>query len=114
MGGIGAAYSDLAIITSDNPRSEAPEKIIDDIVPGIDGDTSFRYEPERLPNEFSRKGYVVITDRREAIALAVASALPGDTVLVAGKGHETYQIIGNRRLDFDDRKEVLKAVESAR
>ncbi|WP_300667927.1 UDP-N-acetylmuramoyl-L-alanyl-D-glutamate--2,6-diaminopimelate ligase [Desulfoluna sp.] len=114
MGGIGALYSDLAVITSDNPRSETPEKIIDDIVPGIDGNTSFRYEPERLPKDFARKGYVVITDRREAIALAVAAALPGDTVLVAGKGHETYQIIGNRRIDFDDRQEVLKAVESAK
>ena len=113
MGGIGAAYSDLAVITSDNPRSEAPEKIINDIVPGIDGDTSFRYEPERLSPGFAQKGFVVIPDRREAITLAVALALPGDTVLVAGKGHETYQIIGSQRLDFDDRKEVRKAVESA-
>ncbi|VVS90735.1 UDP-N-acetylmuramoyl-L-alanyl-D-glutamate--2,6-diaminopimelate ligase [Desulfoluna spongiiphila] len=114
MAGIGAAYSDLAVVTSDNPRSEAPEKIIEDMVPGIDGETSFRYEPERLSKEFSRKGYVVVVDRREAIGLAVASARPGDTVLVAGKGHETYQIIGTQRLDFDDRKEVLKAVESTR
>ena len=114
MGGIGASYGDLAVITSDNPRSEAPEKIIDDIVPGIDGELSFRYEPERLTQGFSQKGYVVIPDRREAIGLAVAIAQPGDTVLVAGKGHETYQIIGSQRLDFDDRKEVLKAVESAR
>ncbi|VFQ42444.1 UDP-N-acetylmuramoyl-L-alanyl-D-glutamate--2,6-diaminopimelate ligase [Desulfoluna butyratoxydans] len=114
MAGIGAAYSDLAVLTSDNPRSEAPEKIIEDMVPGIDGETSFRYEPERLSKDFSRKGYVVVVDRREAIGLAVASARPGDTVLVAGKGHETYQIIGDRRLDFDDRKEVLKAVEDRR
>lgn len=114
MGGIGAAYSDLAVITSDNPRREAPEKIIDDIVPGVDAETSFRYEPERLSKDFPRKGYTVVPDRRRAIALAVAVARPGDTVLVAGKGHETYQIIGNRRIDFDDRAEVRKAVESAR
>jgi len=114
MGAIGAAYSDLAVITSDNPRSEAPEKIIDDMIQGIDGETSFRYEPERLSINFSQKGYVMIVDRRKAIDLAVASARPGDTVLVAGKGHETYQLIGGKRLDFDDRKEVLRAVESAR
>jgi UDP-N-acetylmuramoyl-L-alanyl-D-glutamate--2,6-diaminopimelate ligase len=114
MGGIGASHSDLAIITSDNPRSEVPEKIIDDMVQGIDGDTSFRYEPELLSPGFAQKGYVVVPDRREAIGLAVALARPGDTVLVAGKGHETYQIIGSQRLDFDDREEVRKAVESAR
>ncbi len=114
MGGIAASYSDLAIITSDNPRSEAPEKIIDDIIPGIDGTSRFRYEPERLLKGFDRKGYVVMPDRRNAIGLAVAMAHPGDAVLVAGKGHETYQIIGDQRLDFDDRREVRKAVGNAR
>lgn len=90
MGEIAAKYSDFCIVTSDNPRSEDPKAIIDDIVPGL------------LKVENSR--YAVVVDRREAIRHAVYMAKPGDIVIIAGKGHETYQLIGDKVLDFDDRK----------
>lgn len=90
MGEIAAKYSDFCIVTSDNPRSEDPKAIIDDIVPGL------------LKVEGSR--YAIVVDRREAIRHAVYMAKPGDIVIIAGKGHETYQLIGDKILDFDDRK----------
>ncbi len=89
MGRLAAELADLAIVTSDNPRSEDPLAIIAEIEAGMSGD------------------YEVMPDRAEAIRLAVCEARPGDTVLLAGKGHEPYQIIGDRRLAFDDR-EVAK------
>jgi len=91
MGRIGATMSDLAIITSDNPRSEDPHAILRDVVAGAPADANTR----------------TIVDREEAIAAAVAEARAGDIVLIAGKGHEDYQILADRRIDFDDR-EVLR------
>lgn len=83
-----AQNADLIIITSDNPRTEDPRRIIDDILQGLPpGQTNVRVEP----------------DRRSAIRLAIEAAEPGDTLLVAGKGHENYQIIGDTKLAFDDR-----------
>lgn len=97
MGKIAGELSDLVFITSDNPRTEDPIKIIDDIELGI---------------KETGTEYFVIPDRREAIFKAVGQAQSGDVVLIAGKGHENYQIIGNDKFDFDDRRVALDAVES--
>jgi UDP-N-acetylmuramoyl-L-alanyl-D-glutamate--2,6-diaminopimelate ligase len=97
MGRAVAELADLVVVTSDNPRTEDPEKIIADILPGLDG-------LERLrPAECSlRRGYTVVVDRAEAIGLAIRQAAPGEVVLIAGKGHENYQIVGEARRPFDD------------
>lgn len=91
MGEAAAAYADLLVVTTDNPRFEEPEGIIADILPGIDR--------EKCPTE-------VIPDRRAAIRRAIDLAAPGDTVLIMGKGHETYQEVRGVRSHFDDREEV--------
>ncbi len=88
MGRIAGELSDYAIVTSDNPRNEAPGDIINDILPGL---------------ETSGGEYAVIENRREAIRAALGLARAGDVVLLAGKGHETYQIIKGRSYDFDER-----------
>ncbi len=87
MGRIAADLADLVVVTSDNPRTEDPERIIDDIVAGIPAGSAVR----RIP------------DRREAIQCALGEARPGDTLLLAGKGHETYQIVGAESFPFDER-----------
>lgn len=92
-----AKRSDRVVLTSDNPRDEEPEAIIADMRAGLDEAQSART--------------LSIVDRREAIRTAVALASPGDVILVAGKGHETYQIIGGRTYHFDDREEVAKALQ---
>jgi UDP-N-acetylmuramoyl-L-alanyl-D-glutamate--2,6-diaminopimelate ligase len=100
MGQIAARLGDRIWVTSDNPRSERPEAIIDEIVPGVraaGGQGRFVAEP----------------DRRAAIAAALGWAERGDTVVIAGKGHETYQIIGADVLPFDDR-EIARAILAAR
>jgi UDP-N-acetylmuramoyl-L-alanyl-D-glutamate--2,6-diaminopimelate ligase len=88
--------SDFVVLTSDNPRSEDPERILDEIVRGLD--------PTPEPGAPKRAGtpYLRIRDRREAIERAIRTAQPGDLVLIAGKGHEKYQVIGERTLPFDD------------
>jgi UDP-N-acetylmuramoyl-L-alanyl-D-glutamate--2,6-diaminopimelate ligase len=86
MGGIAGRGADVVIVTSDNPRTEDPEAIIDDIVAGMQG------------MKFQREG-----DRHVAIATALSQARPGDLVVLAGKGHEDYQVIGTRREPFDER-----------
>jgi len=113
MGKIAATLSDLAIITSDNPRTEDPSKILDEIEMGI-GTDSNRYLPEDMINGFNEKGYMVIADRRAAIDLAVSIAGKSDIVLVAGKGHEDYQIVGTRKFPFDDRMVVREAISGRR
>jgi UDP-N-acetylmuramoyl-L-alanyl-D-glutamate--2,6-diaminopimelate ligase len=101
MGEIAVRGADHAIVTSDNPRTESPSAIIEDILAGTKGaDARARVE--------------VIENRREAIRRAVAAAAAGDIVLVAGKGHEDYQIVGTEKLHFDDREEVLAAVANLR
>jgi len=85
MGRLAANLADLAIVTSDNPRTEDPERIIDDVVAGMSGGSVER-----------------VADRREAMARALEIGREGDTVLLAGKGHETYQVIGTTRLPFDE------------
>jgi UDP-N-acetylmuramoyl-L-alanyl-D-glutamate--2,6-diaminopimelate ligase len=99
MGAIAASFSDLCVITSDNPRTEDPNRIIEDILAG------------------TRQGHsetVVEMDRRQAIELALGKAKRGDFVLVAGKGHETYQIFKDRTIHFDDREVVREYLEENR
>lgn len=109
MGRIAMTLSDLTILTSDNPRSEPPMAIIEDILTGINN--GYRpYTTERLPGPADRSGYVVEPDRRRAIHLGIEVAQSGDTVLIAGKGHETYQIIADQRIAFDDRREAARAL----
>jgi UDP-N-acetylmuramoyl-L-alanyl-D-glutamate--2,6-diaminopimelate ligase len=97
MGRIAAELSDLAIATSDNPRTEDPDAIIDDIEQGMGGLRHLR-----------------ITDRLSAIHAALDEARSGDTLLLAGKGHETYQVIGTEKLPFDEREIVQQAVRGER
>lgn len=99
MGAVAARLSDVVIVTSDNPRSEDPERIIDEVERGIGpgGSPWFR-----------------LSDRREAIARAIAEARPRDVVVVAGKGHEKYQIVGTRVLPFDDAAVVRRELEQRR
>ncbi|MBW2558095.1 MAG: UDP-N-acetylmuramoyl-L-alanyl-D-glutamate--2,6-diaminopimelate ligase, partial [Deltaproteobacteria bacterium] len=113
MGKIAATLSDLAIITSDNPRTEDPSKIMNEIEAGIDTDSK-RYFPENIINGFNEKGYMIVADRRTAINLAVSIAGESDIVLVAGKGHEDYQIMGTRKFSFDDRVVVREALSARR
>jgi UDP-N-acetylmuramoyl-L-alanyl-D-glutamate--2,6-diaminopimelate ligase len=111
MGRIAGELSHLSLVTSDNPRSEDPDKIIQDIEKGlIAGGIPFldRKNLKQIPQS---PAYTLIPDRREAIALAIGLARKGDIVLIAGKGHETYQIVGSKILDFDDREEARKALE---
>jgi UDP-N-acetylmuramoyl-L-alanyl-D-glutamate--2,6-diaminopimelate ligase len=111
MGQAAAERSDVVIVTSDNPRTEDATRILEDIVPGVEL-TSLRRETEAALRGGAR-GYVVIADRAEAIAAGVRVARPGDVVLIAGKGHEDYQIIGTTKHAFDDRLVARQALEAA-
>ena len=91
MGAIAGSLADVAVVTSDNPRTEEPEAIIRDILPGLEGTAA---------------EVVVEPDRRAAIRRALSLAKPGDTVVLAGKGHETYQEVGTQVLHLDEREEV--------
>ena len=91
MGEIAGRLSDFSIITSDNPRTEDPQKIVDQIEDGM---------------KKTDGKYICITDRREAIGYALDNAKAGDVIILAGKGQETYQIIGKEKFDFDERVEV--------
>ena len=93
MGRIASRFADFLILTSDNCRSEKPEAILADILRGVD----------------KEKPYIVISDRREAIRYAVLHAEPGDILLLAGKGHETYEIRGKQRLPFSEREIVRES-----
>lgn len=113
MGAAATSFSDLAIITSDNPRTEDPLAIIGAIETGIPSGSVKKLDAETLNLPSGRKGYAVVPDRKKAITAAIGFAQPGDIVLIAGKGHEDYQILGDRKIFFDDRlvaAEVLKSV----
>jgi UDP-N-acetylmuramoyl-L-alanyl-D-glutamate--2,6-diaminopimelate ligase len=97
MGRIAAELADLAVVTSDNPRTEDPGTIIDDIEQGMGDIPHWR-----------------AVDRLEAIRQALAEARTGDTVLLAGKGHETYQVLGTEKVSFDEREIVERLVKDAR
>ena len=94
MGQIAADLADLVVVTSDNPRTENPAQILKDVVAGIT----------------RTDGVVVIADRAAAIAHAIAIAQTGDGVLIAGKGHEDYQILGTEKIHFDDREQARAAL----
>jgi UDP-N-acetylmuramoyl-L-alanyl-D-glutamate--2,6-diaminopimelate ligase len=92
MGTIAAANADRVVVTSDNPRTEAPEAIISDILAsGI-------------------KPHLIEPDRRVAILQTISAATPGDSILIAGKGHENYQIIGTKKLHFSDQEVAAEAL----
>lgn len=99
MGEVGANHSDYAIITSDNPRSEDPQAIVREVELGF----------RQAPSASGR--YEVEMDRRQAIQRAISLARSGDTVVIAGKGHETYQILNDRVIHFDDREVARQAIE---
>jgi UDP-N-acetylmuramyl-tripeptide synthetase len=112
MGRAVAEVADLAVVTSDNPRTEDPLAIIAQVLDGVGAEGHQRVPPEALAA--SERAYTVIPDRRAAIFAAVQSARPGDVVLVAGKGHEDYQILGRDRIHFDDREQSRAALASRR
>lgn len=95
MGKIGVDISDIAIITSDNPRSEDPMAIIEDIKKGLDKDN-----------------YIIIENRKEAIKKAISIAKKDDVIVIAGKGHETYQILKDKTIHFDEREVVKEILDS--
>jgi UDP-N-acetylmuramoyl-L-alanyl-D-glutamate--2,6-diaminopimelate ligase len=104
MGEIAARLSDLTVVTSDNPRSEDPLKIIDQVEAGVRRVCTHRLETGGLSSGGQGRGYLVQPDRRAAMAAAIHAARQGDAVLIAGKGHETYQILADRTIHFDDRE----------
>jgi UDP-N-acetylmuramoyl-L-alanyl-D-glutamate--2,6-diaminopimelate ligase len=98
MGAIAAQLADRVVVTSDNPRTEDAQQILADVTAGIPPGASMQVE----------------ADRAAAIAAAIAAAAPGDLVLIAGKGHEDYQILGTTKVHFDDREEAEKALRRRR
>jgi UDP-N-acetylmuramyl-tripeptide synthetase len=110
MGKIAVTVADFTVITSDNPRSEDPMSIIQDILTGLKDEPVQKYTKRDCANGIAQKGYTIEPDRSKAIQLGIQMAEHGDTVLIAGKGHETYQILGTQTIDFDDRKEAAKAL----
>ena len=111
MGEIAARGADLAIVTSDNPRTEDPASIVDMILDGVRRTNA----PKLAVAELARatRGYHAEVDRRAAIRLAAAAAGTGDVLLIAGKGHEDYQIVGTTKHHFDDREEAATALAAA-
>ncbi|MDQ3798276.1 MAG: UDP-N-acetylmuramoyl-L-alanyl-D-glutamate--2,6-diaminopimelate ligase, partial [Acidobacteriota bacterium] len=95
MGTVAGRHSDLVIITSDNPRTENPLEIISEIEKGV---------------ERTGSPYLKISDRRDAIHLAIQKARANDVVIIAGKGHETYQVVGSDKYHFDDREVARDAL----
>lgn len=100
MGRAAVQQSDIVILTSDNPRTENPLSILDDVEAGV----------KEALQQRSHVKYQKVADRREAIATAMRAAQPGDMVLIAGKGHEDYQIIGTKKFHFDDREVARDAI----
>jgi UDP-N-acetylmuramoyl-L-alanyl-D-glutamate--2,6-diaminopimelate ligase len=104
MGRAAVEYSDVVILTSDNPRTEDPMAILREVETGV---------REALHNR-PGVGYHLLADRREAIGAAIRLARPGDIVLIAGKGHEDYQILGTKKVHFDDREVAREAIQQLR
>ena len=105
MGEAAAVGADVLVVTSDNPRTEDPQAIVDDILPGVRKSGAVQ-----VADATSAKGYCVEVDRAVAIDAAVAALATGDTLLIAGKGHEDYQIVGTEKRAFDDRVHARAAV----
>ena len=98
MAAVACAGADEVVVTSDNPRTEDPDPIIADILVGVPAEARGRVEVE--------------ADRARAIRHVVESARVGDVILIAGKGHEDYQIVGHEKRDFDDRREAAEAIRA--
>ncbi len=96
MGAVAEKYADFVVVTSDNPRTEKPEDILADILEGMKGKKSQR---------------TVIEDRRKAIAWAMENHQPGDLLILAGKGHEDYQIVGHEKFHMDEREIVADVLK---
>lgn len=109
MGEVAARFSTLAVLTSDNPRTEDPLAIIDEVRAGVLRVHEREWSLEEAQT-LSGRGFVTIPDRAAAIHFAVSLLGENDLLLVAGKGHEDYQILGTRRIHFDDREEVRRAL----
>jgi UDP-N-acetylmuramoyl-L-alanyl-D-glutamate--2,6-diaminopimelate ligase len=103
MGEIAARLSDIVVLTSDNPRSEDPCRILQEIEAGLQKTGISKLEAHAAKVD-AVHGYRVEADRRKAIGLALRWAQPGDVVVIAGKGHEDYQILGKEKIHFDDRE----------
>ncbi|HNN52842.1 MAG TPA: UDP-N-acetylmuramoyl-L-alanyl-D-glutamate--2,6-diaminopimelate ligase [Pseudomonadota bacterium] len=110
MGQAAAEEADLVIVTSDNPRTEQPQRILDMIVEGVEKTGRLPLISSRSDLASATSGYLVEIDRRQAIVAAILAAQPDDVVLLAGKGHEDYQVIGTSKQHFDDREEAQKAL----
>ncbi|MBI4773627.1 MAG: UDP-N-acetylmuramoyl-L-alanyl-D-glutamate--2,6-diaminopimelate ligase [Deltaproteobacteria bacterium] len=109
MGRIAGEKSDILVVTSDNPRSESPRSIIEDIESGVNEAGPVLCTVKEAGSRPKTLCYFIEEDRRTAIRSAISLAAAGDVVLIAGKGHENYQIIGNERFHFDDVEEVVNA-----
>jgi UDP-N-acetylmuramyl-tripeptide synthetase len=109
MGGAAVQLADIAVATSDNPRSEPPARILAEIEAGMAARSAHKLDVAELAR--AERGYAVIEDRREAIDRAVRAAVRGDVLLIAGKGHEKVQIVADRREPFDDCTEARSALQ---
>lgn len=107
MGEAAGRLSDVVVLTSDNPRTEDPDQILAEAEPGLI-QAGIQKVDDATKIEALTRGYVVMVDRRAAIQAALAGARPGDVLVIAGKGHEDYQIVGTTKSHFDDREEVRK------
>jgi len=112
MAAVAVRYSDLVVFTSDNPRTEDPLRILEQIRAGALAAGAVEMSSNRQAE--SARGFIVVPERRAAIELACKLAQPGDLLLVAGKGHEDYQILGTTKIHFDDREEVFRALNPQR
>jgi UDP-N-acetylmuramoyl-L-alanyl-D-glutamate--2,6-diaminopimelate ligase len=108
MGEAVARGADIAFLTNDNPRSEDPEAIAADVIVGLEG------AGMKLATDGVAKRYTKELDRKRAIEVAILAAKPGDAVVISGKGHETYQIVGSEKRSFDDRVEARAALAKRR
>jgi len=112
MARVAEELADFVIVTSDNPRTERPEAIIEEIITGFENDPPMRMmddgrwtmDKQRATSDERRATKIIEPDRKKAIELAIKTARKNDIVLIAGKGHETYQIIGTKKFDFNDKK----------
>ncbi|MFN0063204.1 MAG: UDP-N-acetylmuramoyl-L-alanyl-D-glutamate--2,6-diaminopimelate ligase [Myxococcaceae bacterium] len=111
MGQAAAEVADWVVVTSDNPRKEDPDEIVGEITPGVEKAGLRRISAGKARS--GERGYFVEVDRRAAIEMAVSLAKPGDLIVLAGKGHETTQIVGAERKRFDDREEAQRALANA-
>ncbi len=113
MGEIAARLSDVVVVTSDNPRTEEPLSILAEIETGVRRTALKQFRVSELETRDAKleTGYCVEADRRAAIRIALRSASPGDAVLIAGKGHEDYQILGATKIHFDDREVAREELE---